>query len=70
MGKFGKKGTKFLLEGRIQTGSYTNKDGQKIFTTDILVENIEFAESKSANSNSVSEKQLLELPDENEVPFD
>lgn len=70
LGKFGKKGTKFLLEGRIQTGSYTNKDGQKIFTTDILVENIEFAESKSANSNSVSEKQLLELPDENEVPFD
>ena len=44
--RFGKKGTKFIVEGRIQTGSYTNKDGQKVFTTDVVVENVEFAESK------------------------
>ena len=45
--RFGKKGTKFVLEGRIQTGSYTNKDGQKVYTTDVVAENIEFAESKA-----------------------
>lgn len=46
--KFGRKGTKFVLEGRIQTGSYTNKDGQRVYTTDVVVENVEFAESKSS----------------------
>lgn len=35
--RFGRKGTKFVLEGRIQTGSYTNKDGQRIYTTDVVV---------------------------------
>ena len=50
--KYGRKGTKFVLEGRIQTGSYTNKDGQKVFTTDVVVENIEFAESKSNGDNN------------------
>lgn len=46
--KFGRKGTKFVLEGRIQTGSYTNKDGQRVYTTDVVAESVEFAESKSA----------------------
>ncbi len=46
--RFGRKGTKFVLEGRIQTGSYTNKDGQRVYTTDVVVENVEFAESKSS----------------------
>lgn len=46
--KYGRKGTKFVVEGRIQTGSYTNKDGQKVYTTDVVVEQVEFAESKSA----------------------
>ncbi|MCI5856029.1 MAG: single-stranded DNA-binding protein [Agathobacter sp.] len=44
--RFGRKGTKFILEGRIQTGSYTNKDGQRVYTTDVVAENVEFAESK------------------------
>ena len=48
MERFGRKGTKFLVEGRIQTGSYTNKDGQRVYTTDVVVEQVEFAESKSA----------------------
>ena len=47
--RFGRKGTKFVLEGRIQTGSYTNKDGQRVYTTDVVAENIEFAESKNSN---------------------
>lgn len=50
--KYGRKGTKFVIEGRIQTGSYTNKDGQKVYTTDVVVENTEFAESKSSDSNN------------------
>ena len=52
MERFGRKGTKFVAEGRIQTGSYTNKDGQRVYTTDVVVESVEFAESKSAASNN------------------
>ena len=52
MERFGRKGTKFVVEGRIQTGSYTNKDGQRVYTTDVVVENIEFAESKASSDNN------------------
>jgi len=41
-----RKGIKIVITGRIQTGSYTNRNGQKVYTTDIIVENQEFAESK------------------------
>ena len=51
MERFGRKGTKFLLEGRIQTGSYTNRDGQRVYTTDVVAENMEFAESKASSSS-------------------
>ena len=47
--KYLKKGTKIVISGRIQTGSYTNKDGVKIYTTDVIVEEQDFAESKNAN---------------------
>ena len=46
-----RQGTKIVLTGRIQTGSYTNRDGQKVYTTDIVVEEQEFAENKAAASN-------------------
>ena len=46
--KYAHKGTKFNIVGRIQTGSYQNKDGQTVYTTDVVVEEIEFGESKSA----------------------
>ena len=46
--KYLHKGTKVALSGRIQTGSYTNKDGQRVYTTDIIAEDIEFAESKNS----------------------
>ena len=52
MERFGRKGTKFVAEGRIQTGSYTNKDGQRVYTTDVVVESVEFAESKAASSGN------------------
>lgn len=48
--KYFKKGQRIGLNGRIQTGSYTNKDGQTVYTTDVAIESVEFVESKS-NSN-------------------
>ncbi len=48
--KYLRKGMKIAVTGRIQTGSYTNRDGQKIYTTDVIVEDHEFCESKNANS--------------------
>lgn len=47
-----RQGTKIVVEGRIQTGSYTNKDGYKVYTTDVVVENTEFAESKASGSST------------------
>lgn len=48
--KYLRKGTKITMSGRIQTGSYDNKDGQKVYTTDVIAEEIEFAESKHGMS--------------------
>ena len=50
--KYLKQGTKIAVTGRIQTGSYTNKEGQKVYTTDVVVEEQEFAESKAASGDS------------------
>ena len=55
--KYFRQGLKVIVTGRIQTGSYTNKDGQKVYTTDVVVEEQEFAESKAtsdANAGSFS----------------
>ena len=52
--KYLRKGTKIAMTGRIQTGSYTNRDGQKVYTTDVVVEEQEFAESKNASGASDS----------------
>ena len=75
--KYLHKGTKIVLAGRIQTGSYTNRDGQKVYTTDVVVEEQEFAESKTVgqiaqqNPAPVSEDGFMEIPDglEEELPF-
>lgn len=79
--KYAHKGTKFVVEGRIQTGSYTNKDGVRVYTTDIVVEQLEFAESKSsadgnatgntANSNATNNTSFMDIPDDisEELPF-
>ncbi len=50
--KYTKQGTKICADGRIQTGSYTNREGQKVYTTDVVIENAEFAESKAASEAS------------------
>lgn len=72
------RGTKIIITGRIQTGSYTNKDGQKIYTTDVVVEDQEFAESKGASGNiegsapqATDPDGFMSLPDgiDEELPF-
>lgn len=50
--KYFKKGTKIAISGRIQTGSYTNDRGDKVYTTDVVVEEQEFAESKSSGTKT------------------
>ena len=74
--KYLHQGTKLVVTGRIQTGSYTNKEGQKVYTTDVVVEEQEFAESKNANDTGFSPKVnadgFMAIPDnleDNGLPF-
>ena len=82
--KYFRKGMKANICGRIQTSSYTNKDGNKAYTTDVLVEEIEFGESKSNNQQSAApanpsnainpmtdENGFMSIPDgiDKELPF-
>jgi single-strand DNA-binding protein len=83
--KYLKKGMRILVEGHIQTGSYTNKDGQKVYTTEVIVENHEFVDSKSSPASaggsdsfapassapSDSGDGFMNIPDgiEEELPF-
>lgn len=60
--KYLRKGTKILVEGRLQTGSYTNKDGVKVYTTEVIVEQQEFAESKNANQDGGSSYSSAPAP--------
>lgn len=57
MSKYTSQGTKLCVEGRIQTGSYQRPDGQKVYTTDVVVENVEFAESKGQGGGQQSQVQ-------------
>lgn len=68
--KYLRQGTKVVIQGSIRTGNYTNKDGQKIYTTDVVIDDIEFAESKAASANgniheddNVSEDGFMNVPD-------
>ncbi len=81
--KYFKQGTKIAISGRIQTGSYTNKDGNKVYTTEVVVEEQEFAESKNANGGGNSQaadrpapadasaEGFMSIPEgiENDLPF-
>lgn len=60
--KYFHQGTKLVVTGRIQTGNYTNKDGNKVYTTDVVVEDQEFAESKNSNSENNSGHTLAGRP--------
>ncbi len=77
--KYYRQGIKIVVSGRIQTGSYTNRDGQKVYTTEVVVEEQEFAESKNAGAGSSHTPQpapesadgFMNIPDgiEEELPF-
>lgn len=79
--KYTRQGIKLLIEGRWQTGNYTNKDGQKVYTNGCVVESCEFAESKNASQNNENRPQpmpqadsssdFMQIPDglESELPF-
>ena len=60
--KYFRKGIKVVVTGRIQTGSYTNKDGVKVYTTDIVVEEMEFAESKSVSADAAGLSDTMPRP--------
>ena len=62
--KYLRQGIKIAITGRIQTGSYTNRDGQKVYTTDVIIESQEFVESKKA----VEEREAAEYGGRQEVP--
>lgn len=63
--KYVSQGKKIVVQGRIQTGSYTDKDGKKVYTTDVVVENMEFAESKSAEARipDSADDGFMNIPD-------
>lgn len=76
--KYLHKGVKILIEGRWQSGSYTNRDGQKVYTNDCVVESCEFAESKNANQSErpqpapqTDSDGFMSIPDgiDEELPF-
>lgn len=74
--KYFHKGMKIALNGRIQTGNYTDKDGKKVYTTDIVAENVEFCESKGNSANNdvqapASNGDFMSIPDvmDEELPF-
>ena len=75
--KYLRKGIKIAVTGRIQTGSYTNKDGQKVYTTDVVVEEQEFCESKSQSNSQPqpapsNDNSFMSIPDNLEdegLPF-
>lgn len=67
--KYFSKGSMIGVTGRIQTGSYTNKDGQKVYTTDVVIEECEFVTSKSDNNNTTKPEDPV-TPDFVDVPAD
>lgn len=66
--KWVQKGTKICVQGSIQTGSYTNRNGQKVYTTDVVVDNVEFAESIKSKTQPQTQKE--DIADMNEWTFD
>ena len=66
--KYFRQGLKIAVTGRIQTGSYTNRDGQKVYTTEVVVEDQEFAESKSASDNYAASHPQASMPAPSSMP--
>ena len=68
--KYFRQGQRVLIEGRLQTGSYTNKDGQKVYTTDIVVETQEFADGKNGDTTkNTDDFMFVDEMNEDGLPF-
>lgn len=69
--KYLRKGMKILVSGRIQTGSYKNKDGQTVYTTDVVVEEHEFCESKkdSGDAPAAGDDEFMKIENNDNLPF-
>lgn len=67
--KYFKKGTKLVVTARCQTRSYTNNEGKKVYVTEFIVEDQEFAESKKATENKPAADEFMQVPDDEELPF-
>lgn len=67
IGKYYTKGMRTVIAGHIQTGNYTGKDGKKVYTTDVVIDEIEFGESKKAEKPNLDD--LTDVPDDDELPF-
>lgn len=68
--KYLKKGTKVVITGRVQNNNYTDKNGQKVYGTVLMVEEIEFAESKKAEGiNEEKQDDFINVPDDSDLPF-
>ncbi len=68
--KYFTKGMKADITGHIQTGSYDHKDGYKVYTTEVVIDGIEFGESKgSSEPKEEQQEQWQNVPDDNELPF-
>jgi single-strand DNA-binding protein len=69
--KYLHQGMKIGISGRIQTGNYTNKDGQKVYTTDVVVEEQEFCESKASDQPKEQNNGFVKVPEgiENDLPW-
>ena len=66
--KYVPKGRKIAIQGHIQTGSYDSKDGHKVYTTDVIVDRMEFCESRQDNENKPDADGFVPMADEN-LPF-
>lgn len=67
--RYFKQGMKMALVGRIQTGSYIDQEGRKVYTTEVIVEEVEFVESKKQESNKNQEDEFMQIPDDDDLPF-
>lgn len=69
--KYIKKGVKIAVSGRIQTGSYTKQDGQKVYTTDVIVEDHEFCEKKADSELESAPDDFVQVPEDatKDLPF-
>ena len=69
--KYFNKGSNIVVKGSIKTGSYTNKDGQKVYTTDVILDELEFCDKKEESTEKHQNDGFLDIPEDlpEDLPF-